>query len=81
PEAAEIMGITADRLKSFNLIDGIITEPIGGAHRDYPATMHAVKNVLKESLCNLQEYSIETLLEKRLERLMTYGSFKEVKVD
>ncbi len=81
PEAAEIMGITADRLKSFNLIDGIITEPIGGAHRDYPATMHAVKNVLQESLCNLQEYSIETLLEKRLERLMTYGSFKEVKVD
>ncbi|WP_293008463.1 acetyl-CoA carboxylase carboxyltransferase subunit alpha [Nitrosomonas sp.] len=81
PEAAEIMGITADRLKSFNLIDGIITEPIGGAHRNYPATMHAVKNVLQESLCNLQEYSIETLLEKRLERLMTYGSFKEVKVD
>lgn len=81
PEAAEIMGITADRLKSFNLVDGIITEPVGGAHRDYPATMHAVKNVLQDSLCKLQEYSIETLLEKRLERLLTYGSFKEVKVD
>jgi acetyl-CoA carboxylase carboxyl transferase subunit alpha len=81
PEAAEIMGITADRLKSFNLVDSVINEPVGGAHRDYPATMQAVKNVLQESLRKLQDHSIETLLEKRLERLMAYGSFKEVKVD
>lgn len=81
PEAAEIMGITADRLKAVNLIDSIVTEPVGGAHRDYPATMQAVRNVLQESLHRLQDYSIETLLEKRLERLMTYGSFKEVKVE
>jgi len=81
PEAAEIMGITADRLKTMNLIDSIITEPIGGAHRDYLAIMQSVKTVLQESLRKLQDHSIETLLEKRLDRLMTYGSFKEVKVE
>ena len=81
PEAAEIMGITADRLKAVNLIDSIIAEPIGGAHRDYPAIMQSVKNVLQESLRKLQDQPIETLLERRLDRLMTYGAFKEVKVE
>ena len=80
-EAAEIMGITADRLKTLNLIDGIIEEPIGGAHRDYPATMQSVKNVLQESLRKLQDQSIETLLENRLGRLMGYGTFKEAKIE
>ncbi len=80
-EAAEIMGITADRLKEMKLIDGIIDEPTGGAHRDYPATMQSVKNVLQESLRKLQDHSIETLLEKRFERLMEYGTFKEVKIE
>ena len=61
-EAAEIMGITADRLKEMSLIDGIINEPIGGAHRDYPATMLSIKNVLQESLRKLQDISIESLL-------------------
>ncbi len=77
PEAAEIMGITADRLKDVKLIDGIIPEPIGGAHRDYTATMQSVKNVLQESLHKLQSLSIDALLEKRHDRLMAYGSFKE----
>ncbi|MEK7845220.1 MAG: acetyl-CoA carboxylase carboxyl transferase subunit alpha, partial [Pseudomonadota bacterium] len=69
------------RLKAINLIDSILTHPIGGAHRDNPATMQTLKNVLQESLRRLQDHSIETLLEKRLERLMGYGSFKEVKVE
>ncbi len=81
PEAAEIMGITAERLKSVNLIDSIITEPIGGAHRDYSSTMQSVKSTLQQSLRKLQEHSIEILLEKRLQRLMTHGSFKEVKAE
>lgn len=81
PEAAEIMGITADRLKAANLIDSIITEPIGGAHRDYPVIMHSVKIILQESLRKLYEHSIETLLEARFKRLMTYGSFREVKIE
>ncbi len=80
-EAAEIMGITADRLKTLNLVDGVIEEPIGGAHRDYPTTMQSVKNVLQESLRKLQDQSIETLLENRLGRLMGYGTFKEAKIE
>ena len=78
-EAAEIMGITADRLKEMSLIDGIINEPIGGAHRDYPATMLSIKNVLQESLRKLQDISIESLLERRFNRLMGHGKYKEVK--
>ena len=81
PDAAEIMGITAERLKDAKLIDGIIEEPIGGAHRNYSATMQSVRNVLQDSLRKLQDHSIETLLEKRLERLMGYGTFKEIKVE
>lgn len=81
PDAAEIMGITAERLKDAKLIDGIIEEPIGGAHRNYSVTMQSVRNVLQDSLRKLQDHSIETLLEKRLERLMGYGTFKEIKVE
>ena len=80
PEAAEIMGITAHRLKTLGLIDKIISEPSGGAHRDHPAIMEAVKKALQDSLKLLQDYSIESLLEKRFERLMGYGKFKELKV-
>ena len=80
PEAAEIMGITAHRLKTMGLIDKIINEPAGGAHRDYLGIMQSVKKALQESLRHLQEYSTEALLEKRFERLMGYGKFKEVKV-
>ena len=80
-DAAEIMGITAERLKDAKLIDGIVEEPIGGAHRNYSATMQTVRNVLQDSLRKLQDHSIETLLEKRLERLMGYGTFKEIKVE
>ncbi len=81
PEAAEIMGITADRLKDIHLIDSIISEPTGGAHRDYPSMMQAVKTVIHDSLRKLQDYSTEKLIEKRLERLMKYGSYKEARVE
>ncbi len=80
-EAAEIMGITAERLKAIKLIDGIIDEPIGGAHRDYPAIMQSVKSVIQESLRKLQDNSADALIEKRLDRLMKYGSFVEAKVE
>ncbi|MDR4519373.1 MAG: acetyl-CoA carboxylase carboxyltransferase subunit alpha [Nitrosomonas sp.] len=81
PEAAEIMGITAERLKDIHLIDCIINEPTGGAHRDYPGMMQAVKTVIQDSLRKLQDYSAEILIEKRLERLMKYGSYKEAKIE
>lgn len=80
PEAAEIMGITAHRLKTMGLIDRIISEPPGGAHRDYLAIMQSVRKALQESLRHLQGYSTESLLEKRYERLMGYGKFKEIKI-
>jgi acetyl-CoA carboxylase carboxyl transferase subunit alpha len=75
-EAAEIMGIFAVP-SVLSLIDSIIPEPIGGAHRDYTVIMHSVSTVLQESLRKLQDLSTDTLLEKRHERLMAYGSFKE----
>ncbi|SDY32169.1 acetyl-CoA carboxylase carboxyltransferase subunit alpha [Nitrosomonas sp. Nm33] len=80
-DAAEIMGITADRLKEMDLIDVVINEPPGGAHRDYAATMHSVKNVLQDALRKLQVLPHEVLLQKRFNRLMGYGKFKEVKAE
>ena len=79
-EAAEIMGITAHRLKTLGLVDKIINEPMGGAQRDHVATMQSVRKALQESLKFLQGYSVESLLEKRFARLMGYGKFKEAKV-
>ena len=76
-EAAKIMGITASRLKTIGLIDQIIDEPLGGAHRDYLLTMELVRNSLQGSLEQLQNITSKELLEKRFKRLMEYGKFKE----
>jgi acetyl-CoA carboxylase carboxyl transferase subunit alpha len=76
-EAAKIMGITAARLKAIGLIDQIIDEPLGGAHRDYLSTMKLVRNSLQGSLEQLQGFTTKELLEKRFKRLMEYGKFKE----
>ena len=76
-EAAKIMGITASRLKAIGLIDQIIDEPLGGAHRNYPLTMELVRNSLQGSLEQLQNITSKELLEKRFKRLMEYGKFKE----
>jgi acetyl-CoA carboxylase carboxyl transferase subunit alpha len=80
-DAAEIMGITADRLKELELIDGIINEPPGGAHRDHAATMQSVKNALQDTLRKLHDLSQEALLQRRYTRLMGYGKFKETKTE
>jgi len=77
PEAAETLGITAVRLKSMGLVDKIINEPLGGAHRDPEAMMQALKKALSDSLRSLQGYSMDELLKTRFERLMSYGKFKE----
>ncbi|MFO7580011.1 MAG: carboxyl transferase domain-containing protein, partial [Nitrosomonas halophila] len=75
-DAAEILGITAERLKEMGLIDNIIPEPIGGAHRDYLAVMQSIKQALQESLRKLQDNPLDGLLQKRFDRLMGYGKFK-----
>jgi acetyl-CoA carboxylase carboxyl transferase subunit alpha len=77
PEAAETLGITAGRLKTLGLIDRIVPEPLGGAHRDPQATAASLKKALAEALAQLQEKKPKELVEERLERLMAYGRFKE----
>jgi len=77
-EAAETMGITAPRLKSLGLIDKIVNEPLGGAHRDHDAMALALKKSLQDSLKQLSGMSAEELLATRYERLMSYGRFKEI---
>jgi acetyl-CoA carboxylase carboxyl transferase subunit alpha len=77
PDAAEALGITANRLKTLGLVDRIVPEPLGGAHRDAPAALQALKKVLAEILKQLQEKKPKQLVEERLERLMAYGKFKE----
>ncbi|HAN55762.1 MAG TPA: acetyl-CoA carboxylase carboxyl transferase subunit alpha, partial [Betaproteobacteria bacterium] len=75
--AAETLGITAPRLKSFNLIDRIVNEPIGGAHRDPALMMQSMKKSLQEALADLVKQPLDSLLKTRYERLMSYGRFKE----
>ncbi len=79
-EAAETLGITANRLKSLGLVDKIIAEPLGGAHRDYKATMNSVKKALQDALKTAQNKPTPTLLQDRFNRLMSYGKFKEVEL-
>ena len=77
-EAAETLGITATRLKALGLIDKIVGEPLGGAHRDHDATMQAVKKALQDSWRQLKETPLDKLLETRFAKLIGYGKFKEV---
>jgi len=77
PEAAETLGITAGRLKTLGLIDKIVPEPLGGAHRDPQATGASLKKALTEAYRQLQDKKPKELVEERLERLMAYGRFKE----
>ncbi|MDO9366432.1 MAG: acetyl-CoA carboxylase carboxyltransferase subunit alpha [Methylotenera sp.] len=76
--AAESLAITADRLKAMGLIDKIITEPLGGAHRSPEDVMKTLRSALKDELIRLKAKSIKSLLVTRYERLMSYGKFKEV---
>jgi acetyl-CoA carboxylase carboxyl transferase subunit alpha len=78
PEAAETLGITAARLKPLGLIDRIVSEPPGGAHRDHAAMMTALKKALAETLRGLKELPVETLLDTREDRVLGYGKFKEI---
>ncbi|HEY5928777.1 MAG TPA: acetyl-CoA carboxylase carboxyltransferase subunit alpha [Burkholderiales bacterium] len=80
PDAAETLGITANRLKTLGLIDKVIGEPLGGAHRDPGAMMQTLRKSLQEALSDAQEMPVEQLIEKRFERLMAYGKFKEAAV-
>jgi acetyl-CoA carboxylase carboxyl transferase subunit alpha len=77
PEAAEQLGLTAHRLKGLGLIDKIVNEPVGGAHRDYEGMCTSLKRALADSLRQFSGMSVKDLLERRHERLMSYGKFKD----
>lgn len=76
-DAAAALGITADRLLKLKLIDQVIAEPLGGAHRDYETVMANLKGVLEEQLRDAQALSNSELLSRRFDRLMMYGQFAE----
>ena len=77
-EAAESLGITASRLKSLGVIDKVVSEPLGGAHRDPAEAAKNLKKQIQESLRGLQDLSADELMERRQERWVNYGKFKEL---
>jgi acetyl-CoA carboxylase carboxyl transferase subunit alpha len=77
-EAAESLGITATRLKALGVIDKVIAEPLGGAHRDHAESAKSLKKAIQDSLRSLQDLSADALLERRQERWVNYGKFKEL---
>ncbi|HEX4598684.1 MAG TPA: acetyl-CoA carboxylase carboxyltransferase subunit alpha, partial [Burkholderiaceae bacterium] len=80
-EAAEALGLTAHRLKALGLIDRIVSEPVGGAHRDLKQMSVLLKRALSDSLRQFQGVKVKELLAARHARLMGYGKFKETSAD
>ena len=74
-DAAEALGITSERLSGLGLIDKVIEEPLGGAHRDVDAMAESLKATLVDELGTLQKGSLDELIEARYKRLMAYGQF------
>ena len=79
PDAAEALGITAHRLKALGLVDKIINEPLGGAHRDTRAMAVSVKRALSEALRHVVDLKPKELLQRRHERLKSYGRFTDTR--
>jgi len=79
--AAEALGITAHRLKALGLIDKIVNEPVGGAHRDAKQMAAFLKRALGEALRQISDLKVKELLERRYERLQSYGRYTDTKAD
>ncbi|WP_394752447.1 acetyl-CoA carboxylase carboxyl transferase subunit alpha [Crenothrix sp.] len=75
--AAEAMGITSDRIRELGLLDEVVREPLGGAHRDFKATALNLKDVLVRHLTDLKQQPIENVLENRYHKLMGFGAYYE----
>jgi acetyl-CoA carboxylase carboxyl transferase subunit alpha len=75
--AADAMGITADRLDKLGLVDAVVPEPLGGAHRDPLAMAETMKNTLVEALAELESLSPQELVAERRRKLASYGVYKE----
>jgi acetyl-CoA carboxylase carboxyl transferase subunit alpha len=78
PEAAETLGITAQRLKALDLVDKVVSEPLGGAHRDPLAMMALLKKAMVDAWRPLRQMTPAALLAKRMRRLVAMGRFREV---
>ena len=78
-EAADALGITAHRLKALGLIDKIVNEPVGGAHRDPKAMSASLKRALGDALRQVVDLKPKELLERRYQRLQSYGRFGDTK--
>jgi acetyl-CoA carboxylase carboxyl transferase subunit alpha len=76
-EAAEAMRITAPSLNEFGLVDEVLPEPLGAAHRDPPAAGEVIRNALLKHLQDLERLDIDQLVAERQERIAGFGSFKE----
>ncbi|MBN8486487.1 MAG: acetyl-CoA carboxylase carboxyltransferase subunit alpha [Burkholderiales bacterium] len=77
PDAAEALGITAHRLKALGLVDKIVSEPVGGAHRELKQMSSQLKRGLVDALRQVSDLSVPELLERRYERLKSYGRFTD----
>ena len=77
-EAADALGLTADRLRELNLVDKVISEPLGGAHRDPGLMAETLRKVLTDELRRFKDMDVEQLVERRLERVLGYGQFEEL---
>ena len=76
PEAAETLGVTSVKLKALGLVDTVIPEPLGGAHRDADEMALRVKVAIEKKLADFDNISIEGLIEHRQKRLLSYGEFE-----
>ena len=80
-DAAEQLGITAHRLKALGLIDKIITEPVGGAHRDHKQMAAFLKRGLNDAYRQMADYKVKELLERRYDKLQSFGRYTDTKAD
>jgi acetyl-CoA carboxylase carboxyl transferase subunit alpha len=79
--AADALGITAHRLKALGIVDKIVNEPVGGAHRDHKQMTAFLKRALVDAYRQVSDLKTKELLERRYERLMSYGKFSDFKAD
>ncbi len=80
-DAADALGITAHRLKALGLIDKIVNEPVGGAHRDHKQMAAFLKRALNDAYRQVGDLKVKELLERRYERLQSYGRWNDTKAD
>jgi acetyl-CoA carboxylase carboxyl transferase subunit alpha len=78
-EAADALGITAHRLKALGVIDKIVNEPVGGAHRDHKQMAAFLKRALTDAFRQVSDLKVGELLERRYERLQSYGRFTDTR--